>query len=376
MITSGDAVGLASPMEPQPRSWISTFASLEDCEFGALQHIPFPRLQLHAAAALVFSLVPSRDFLHLVVVGGALQNFVAQMASFTLDAGWLDYFVMWTHVQGHGKAKKMDSGVFLPQPPSWHCFFTPAFTGYSILVVSAAALAASTGIITSVFQFMVLVCVLVQRILFTIVENYDRVAAAFVSVKTQIVAAARLVSAVARSASFSIFTLVINGTTWSMGTTILSKGSSYAAIAAATPRVDVEKTPQAAAAPKYLLASSGHVWTEFRGLPAPGEKFLMVEEEGKHGGGNWEKLDSFFVFVVSLGGSSVQVRVEGSDSYESLAAKVAAKVSIPECHWYLTFSGKDLRHVLRPTSVLHRDSTIRMCSRLLGGAPLQPTSGE
>ena len=162
-----------------------------------------------------------------------------------------------------------------------------------------------------------------------------------------------------------------------MGTTTLSKGSSYAATtAAATPRVDVEKTPQAAAAPKYLLASSGHVWTEFRGLPGPGEKFLMVEEEGKHGGGNWEKLDSFFVFVVSLGGSSVQVRVEGSDSYESLAAKVAAKVNIPERHWYLTFLGKDLRHVLRPTSVLHRDSTIRMCSRLLGGAPLQPTPGE
>ena len=41
--------------------------------------------------------------------------------------------------------------------------------------------------------------------------------------------------------------------------------------------------------------------------------------------GSWEKLDSFFVFVVSLGGSSVQVRVEGSESYESLAAKVAAK---------------------------------------------------
>ena len=166
-------------------------------------------------------------------------------------------------------------------------------------LVSAAAPAASSGIITLVFLFMVLVCVLVQRFIFAIVESYDRVAAAFVSVKTQIVAAASLVSAVARSASFGILTLVINGATCSMGT---------------APRVDVEKTPQAAAAPKYLLASSGHVWTEFRGLPGPGEKFQMVEEEGKHGGGNWEKLDSFFVFVVSLGGSSVQVRVEGSDS--------------------------------------------------------------
>ena len=68
----------------------------------------------------------------------------------------------------------------------------------------------------------------------------------------------------------------------------------------------------------------------------------------------------------------MQVRVEGSDSYESLAAKVAAKVDIAERHWYLTFLGKDLRHVLRPTSVLHRDSTIRMCSRLLGGAPSNP----
>ena len=68
-------------------------------------------------------------------------------------------------------------------------------------LVSAAAPAASSGIITLAFLFMVLVCVLVQRILFAIVESYDRVAAAFVSVNTQIVAAARLVSAVARSSS-------------------------------------------------------------------------------------------------------------------------------------------------------------------------------
>ena len=132
----------------------------------------------------------------------------------------------------------------------------------------------------------------------------------------------------------------------------------------------MDEAPQAEAASEFLLASSGHVWTEFRGLPGPGENFQRVEEEGRRGGGKSEKLDSFFVFVVSLGGSSVQVRVEGSDSYESLAAKVAAKVNILERHWYLTFSGKDLRHVLLPTSVLHCDSTIRMCSRLLGGAPL------
>ena len=46
-------------------------------------------------------------------------------------AGWTN--LKETHVQGHGKAKKMDSGVFLPQPPSWHCFFPQASTGYSIL---------------------------------------------------------------------------------------------------------------------------------------------------------------------------------------------------------------------------------------------------
>ena len=158
--------------------------------------------------------------------------------------------------------------------------------------------------------------------------------------------------------------------TWSLGTTTLSKGSSCAATTAATPRVDVEKTPQAAAAPKYLLASSGHVWTEFGGLLGPSEKFQRVEVEGKHGGGKREKMDSFVVFVVSLGGSTVQVRVEGKNSYESLAAKVAAKVNIPACHWYLTFWGRDLRHMLCPPSVLHRDSTVVMQSRLLGGAPL------
>ena len=149
------------------------------------------------------------------------------------------------------------------------------------------------------------------------------------------------------AAALDCFLTLVDGATWSMGTTTRSKGSSHAATAAASPRVDVEKTPQAAAAPKYLLASSGHVWTEFRGLPGPGEKFLMVEEEGKHGGGNWEKLDSFFVFVVSLGGSSVQVRVEGSDSYESLAAKVAAKVTSIVSHLlgqrFATCSSSNLR---------------------------------
>ena len=65
--------------------------------------------------------------------------------------------------------------------------------------------------------------------------------------------------------------------------------------------MNVEKTPQAAAPPKYLLASSGHVWTEFLGLPGPGEKFQRVAEEGKRGGGKREKMDSFVVFVVSLG---------------------------------------------------------------------------
>ena len=93
----------------------------------------------------------------------------------------------------------------------------------------------------------------------------------------------------------------------------------------------------------------------------------MVEEAGKHGGGEWEHSD----FVVFLGGSTVQVRVEGKDSYESLAAKVDAKVSIPERHWYRhLLGGRDLRHVLCPTSLLQRDSTVRMHSRLLDVVPL------
>ena len=143
--------------------------------------------------------------------------------------------------------------------------------------------------------------------------------------------------------------------------TIAGLGSRFASVQVeATPRVDVEKTPHAAAAPapKYLLASSGDVWTEFWGVP----------------GGKREKLDSFVVFVVSLGGSTVQVRVEGNDSYESFAAKVAAKVNLPECHWYLTFSGRDLRHMPCPTSVLHRDSLF-VCSQdswvVLLSSPLQ-----
>ena len=297
-------------------------------------------------------------------------------------------------------------------------------------LVSAAASAASFGIIT-------LLCAFVIEFLLAIVESYVKSAAALRFVDVQIVAAARLVSAVALFSSFGIFTLVdhlsasgglgflaccktvsgtclsstlllwcvsarhcfwivrvantfafghaaaaldcfltlVDGATWSMG--ITTKGSSYAATAAASPRVDVEKTPQAAAAPKYLLSSSGHVWTEFRGLPGPGEKFLMVEDEGKHGGGNWEKPGLFLrlccvlgrIFGASQGG-------KGRTRMRVLQLRVAAKVNIPERHWSLTFLGKDLRHASCLTSVLHRDSTIRMCSRLLGGAPLQPTPGE
>ena len=92
--------------------------------------------------------------------------------------------------------------------------------------------------------------------------------------------------------------------------TIVDKGSRFASVQVeASPRVDVDEAPQAEAASELLLASSGHVWTEFRGLPGPGENFQRVEEEGRRGGGKSEKLDSFFVFVVSLGGSSQGGRV-------------------------------------------------------------------
>ena len=42
--------------------------------------------------------------------------------------------------------------------------------------------------------------------------------------------------------------------------------------------------------------------------------------------------------------------MEGKDSYDNFAAKVAAKVNIPERHWYITFSGMPC-----PTSVPHPD---------------------
>ena len=110
------------------------------------------------------------------------------------------------------------------------------------------------------------------------------------------------------AAALDCFLTLVDGATWSMG--ISTKGSSYAATAAASPRVDVEKTPQAAAASKYLLASSGHVSTEFRGLPGPGEKFLMVEDEGKAWWWEWGETGLFLrlccvlvrIFVASQGG--------------------------------------------------------------------------
>ena len=154
------------------------------------------------------------------------------------------------------------------------------------------------------------------------------------------------------------------------------RGSSYAATAAASPRVDVEKTPQAAAAPQVSARFfKSRFGLSFGGLLGPGEQF---QGGGRRKTRSWEVGESglFLRLLCPWAGSTVQVRVEGTDSYENLAAKVAAKVNIPERHWYLTFWCRDLRHVLCPTSVLQRDSTVRMHSRLLGGAPLQPTPGE
>ena len=53
------------------------------------------------------------------------------------------------------------------------------------------------------------------------------------------------------AAALDCFLTLVDGATWSMG--ITTKGFCYAATAAASPRVDVEKTPQAAAAPNVCL---------------------------------------------------------------------------------------------------------------------------
>ena len=97
-------------------------------------------------------------------------------------------------------------------------------------------------------------------------------------------------SAAAILGTFSLvreLAVFVIGATRSMGTTTLLKGSSCAATAAASPRLDVEKAPHAAAAAASIdaLISSGHVWTEFGGQPGPGHTFQRVEEEGRSGGG-------------------------------------------------------------------------------------------
>ena len=270
---------------------------------------------------------------------------------------------------------------------SYSLFWLPSQVIFSIAAACAAAAILQVGLVGLMSGVLVSVAMLKNSTLQTAAACCAAAIGRFLFGRFLIVAntvaaclevslAAVAWSAAAFLGTFSlVHELAVIGATRSMGTTTLLKGSSCAATAAASPRLDVEKAPHAAAAAASIdaLTSSGHVWTDFGGQPGPGHTFQRVEEEGRSGGG---KLDSFFVFVVSLDGSSVQVRVDGTDSYENLAVKIAAKVNIPQCHWYLTFSGKDLQHVPLPVSMLHRDSSLRMCSRLLGGAPLQPTPGE
>ena len=68
------------------------------------------------------------------------------------------------------------------------------------------------------------------------------------------------------------------------------------------------------------------------GLPGPGKKSQRVEKGKEDGEGKDEITDCFFVFVSSLSGSTVQIRVERTDSYESFAAKIVAKTLIHELH--------------------------------------------
>ena len=141
--------------------------------------------------------------------------------------------------------------------------------------------------------------------------------------------------------------------TWSMGTTTLSKCGYRSRVTTGGRGEDPARSSSSKLRPSIcslLQVTFGLSFGVFLVL-AKSSRGWRKKESMVVGSG--EKLDSFFVFVVSLGGSTVQVRVEGSD--------------IPECHWYLTFSGKDLRHVLyvTPLFVCTQDSWVVVLSNPL-----------
>ena len=154
-----------------------------------------------------------------------------------------------------------------------------------------------------------------------------------------------------------------------------NKGPSLAAAAsaAATPRVDVEKGPQAAAAPGYVVESSQ--------VPSRclSEKHPVlfgtvgVEGEGKRVRGG----DGDTVFLVrGLQGNTIVVRCGSGWTALDLSASLRCRTSVPVHLFYLVVEGRVIDDD-ELVSSLGRNCVVSMRGRVLGGSRnVSPIPGE
>ena len=153
------------------------------------------------------------------------------------------------------------------------------------------------------------------------------------------------------------------------------KGPSFAAAAsaAATPRVDVEKGPQAAAAPGYMVVSSQ--------VPSrcPSEKHPVLFDNV---GEDWEEKvvcegdGDTVVLVRGLQGNTIVVRCGSGWTALDLSASLRGRTSVPVHLFYLVVEGRVVGDD-ELVSSLGRDCVVSMRGRVLGGSRnVSPIPGE
>ena len=154
-----------------------------------------------------------------------------------------------------------------------------------------------------------------------------------------------------------------------------NKGPSLAAAAsaAATPRLDVEKGPQAAAAPLHMVVSS-QVPSRCLSEKHP----VLFDNVGE----DWEDKvvcggdGDTVVLVRGLQGNTIVVRCGSGWTALDLSASLRGRTSVPVHLFYLVVEGRVLGdHEL--VSSLGRDCVVSMRGRVLGGSRnVSPIPGE
>ena len=157
-----------------------------------------------------------------------------------------------------------------------------------------------------------------------------------------------------------IFALVreFSGSVW-------FKGPSYAAAAAATPRVDVEKGPQAAAAHEYVVASSQ---VTSRCLVQKHPDFLFVKRKEEREEGKMREDGGDTVLLVrGLQENTMVVRCGAGSTARDLSDSLRVRTSVSVHLFFLVVEGRviDGDELVRS---LGRDCVVSMRGRVLGGS--------